>query len=208
MAWCEQAERVDFVFGLARNSRLVEAIDEHLEQAKRIHETTGHAARVFAELEYKTRNSWSRERRVVAKAEHLDKGSNPRFVVTSLSSEQWPARELYEDLYCARGEMENRIKEQQLDMFGDRLSCSAMRANQMRLWLAGAAYVLMSELRRRALAGTDFESARFGTIRLKLFKIGAIVTVSVRRVMFRMSSAYPERANFAAALANLRAAPP
>jgi hypothetical protein len=206
MTWCEN-NNVDYLFGLAGNSRLREKIQVEQRQAKEHHESTQKAARVFGDFTYRTRTSWSRKRRVVAKAEHLDKGANPRFVVTSLSSREWAARELYEELYCARGEMENRIKEQQLDLFGDRLSCSRMPANQTRLWLAGAAYVLMSELRRRALCGTDMARATFGTIRLKLFKIGAVVTVSVRQVVFRMSSAYPWRETFRAALANLRAAP-
>ena len=207
MAWCEKTPGVDYILGLARNERLAGRIVEEMEQARQEHEATGKASRVFAELEYKTRKTWSRARRVVAKAEYLDKGANPRFVVTSLSEEEWRALELYEELYCARGEMENRIKEQQLDLFGDRLSSGEMRANQVRLWLAGAAYVLMSELRRRALGGTELARATFGTIRLKLFKIGAVITVSVRRVLFRMSSAYPWGEIFAAALGNLRGSP-
>jgi hypothetical protein len=146
--------------------------------------------RHYRDFDYRTLNSWSRKRRVVGKAEYLDKGANPRFVVTSLSKQQFPAVELYEKLYCARGEMENRIKEQQLELFADRTSSQTMRANQLRLWFASVAYVLMNELWRVGLAGTQLERAQVGTIRLKLLKIGAVVKISVRRVWLHFSSGY------------------
>ena len=148
---------------------------------------------MFRELRYRTLDSWSRERRVVAKAEHLGEKSNPRFVVTSFSSGRWETRALYEDLYCARGDMENRIKEQQLDMFADRTSAHTMRANQLRLWFSSVAYVLMNLLRHYGLRGTELERAQVGTIRLKLLKLGALVHVSVRRVVLSLSAAAPIR---------------
>ena len=190
MAWC-QANGVDYVLGLARNSRLVAEIAEELAGAEVEHERTGKAARYFKDFLYCTRDSWSRERRVVGKAEHLDKGSNPRFVVTSLTPSAYDARALYEDLYCARGEMENRIKEQQLCLFADRTSTRWMRSNQIRLWLSSLGYVLVSALRRLGLAGTKMARSRCDTIRLKLLKIGASVRVSVRRVLVALASGYP-----------------
>jgi len=190
MGWCE-ASGVDYVLGLARNSRLVAEITEELAIAETKHEETGKAARVFKDFRYCTRDSWTRERRVVGKAEHLDKGSNPRFVVTSLSPEAWDTRALYEDMYCARGEMENRIKEQQLCLFADRTSTRRMRSNQIRLWLSSLGYVLMAALRRLGLAGTKMARSRCDTIRLKLLKIGASVRVSVRRVWVSLASGYP-----------------
>jgi hypothetical protein len=190
MAFCE-ANGVDYVLGLAKNSRLAAEIVEELSAAEAEHERTGHAARRFKDFLYCTRDSWSRERRVVGKAEHLDKGSNPRFVVTSLSPESWDARALYEGLYCARGEMENRIKEQQLCLFADRTSTRWMRSNQIRLWLSSLGYVLMAALRRLGLAGTPMARSRCDTIRLKLLKIGASVRVSVRRVLVALASGYP-----------------
>ena len=150
MSWCEH-NGVDYVFGLAKNARLQRILGRELQEAKVQFEATGQAARVFKEFTYQTRKSWSRERRVVGKAEHLAKGSNPRFVVTSLSAEELDARSLYEDLYCARGEMENRIKEQQLCLFADRTSCATMRANQLRLWLSSVAYTLLAALRQFGL---------------------------------------------------------
>jgi hypothetical protein len=190
MAWCE-ANGVDYVLGLARNSRLAAEIAEELVAAKTEWERTGRASRLFKDFRYCTRDSWSRRRRVVGKAEHLDKGSNPRFVVTSLSLKAWSARALYEDLYCARGEMENRIKEQQLYLFADRTSTRWMRSNQIRLWLSSLGYVLVSALRRLGLAGTKMARSRCDTIRLKLLKIGASVRVSVRRVWVSLASGYP-----------------
>ena len=174
MAWCE-ANGVDYVFGLARNERLVGAIAEELAAAEAESLAQGGPARRFADFAWRTLDSWSRARRVVAKAEHLPKGPNPRFVVTSLGAAEIDARTLYEDVYCARGEVENRIKEQQLDLFADRTSAATMRANQLRLWFASFAYVLLEALRRIGLRHTQFATATCGTIRLKLLKIGAQV---------------------------------
>lgn len=195
MAWCE-THQVDYVFGLARNQRLGKIIGAQMHQAHILHQSTGQAARVFAEFSYQTRKSWSRPRRVVAKAECLDKGENPRFVVTSLTAEQWAARDLYEKFYCARGEMENRIKEQ-MCLFADRLSTDEMQGNQLRLYFSALAYTLMEALRRLGLKGTEWAQAQVHTIRLKLFKIGAIVRISVRRVLLQLSSAYPWKDLFA-----------
>jgi hypothetical protein len=205
MGWCEE-NRVDYVFGLARNSRLVRSIGAELQAAAAESSATQRPARRFKELVYRTRKSWSRPRRVVAKAEHTGDKANPRFVVTSLSIEEYPARGLYEDLYCARGEMENRIKEAQLSLFADRLSAETFRANQLRLWLSSAAYVLMHALRRIGLAGTELARACAHTIRLRLLKIGAVVRVSVRRVKLAMSASCPNQREFIAAFSNLSAA--
>jgi len=205
MSWCEQ-HAVDYVFGLARNSRLERAIGAELQAAAQESGATHRPARRFKELVYSTRKSWSRPRRVVGKAEQTGDKANPRFVVTSLSMQDFPARALYENLYCARGEMENRIKEAQLDLFADRLSTATFRANQLRLWLASAAYVLMHTLRRVGLAGTALARACANTIRLRLLKIGAVVTVSVRRVKLAMSSACPNQREFIAAFHALGAA--
>jgi hypothetical protein len=190
MDWCE-AHNVHYVLGLARNSRLVRRLGPALREAREGYDLTGHGYRVFRELEYRTRSSWSCSRRVVGKAEHLAKGPNPRFVVTNLPAERWPAKELYESLYCARGNMENRIKEQQLYLFADRTSCHAFSANQMRLWLSSVAYLFFVELRRTALAGTDLATAQVSTIRLKLLKVAVTVSVSVRRIVLRLTKAYP-----------------
>lgn len=202
MAWCE-ANNVHYVFGLARNARLEAEIEGELAEAERRAAKSGKAERIFKEFQYKTRESWSCERRVVAKAEHLSKGPNPRFIVTSLTSKRVQARELYEKIYCARGEMENRIKECQLDLFADRTSTAAFKANQLRLWFASLAYVLVTALRRLALEGTELENATAGTIRLKLLKLGALVTVSVRRIKIAIASACPLKQVFAAAQARL-----
>ena len=177
-------------------------------EAKKEFEATGRAARVFGDFQYQTLESWSRERRVVGKAEHLEKGANPRFVVTSLSREEYPAQTLYEDHYCARGEMENRIKEQQLELFADRTSTHYLKSNQVRLWLSSVAYVLMNEMRRLGLAGTEMEQAQCGTIRLKLLKIGAQVQVTVRRVVVRLASSYPFQELFLAIYRRLRGMEP
>jgi hypothetical protein len=184
MAWCED-NGVDFVFGLARNERLQQMIATDLELVRTVsqEERDGAPTRAYRELRYQTRDSWTRERRVVAKAEWLGDKNNPRFVVTSLSEEAHPAQALYEELYCARGDMENRIKEQQLDLFADRTSAHTLRANQLRLWFASVAYVLLNLLRHFGLKGTDLERAQAGTLRLKLLKVAAIVRVSVRRVV-------------------------
>ena len=206
MAWCE-AHEVDFLFGLARNQRLQKILTPQMEEAKRQFDQTGEPARVFADFSYQTLKSWSHARRVVGKAEHLAKGENPRFVVTSIDADQIDARTLYEDQYCARGEMENRIKEQQLALFADRTSTTEMRSNQLRLWFSSMAYALMQALRRLALAGTPLACAQCDTIRLKLLKIGATVRVSVRRVWFSLSESYPFRQVFEQALAHLAAVP-
>ena len=249
MSWCE-ANDVGYVFGLAKNDRLNAELAGDLAAAAEESAKTGKPARRFWDFTYRTRDSWSRERRVVGKAEWITptqaeasantsdisavsndatqcekkkgkKGKkakrkarataapeapgrgNPRFIVTSAGKETHEARALYEDFYCARGEMENRIKECQLDLFADRTSCATMRANQLRLWLASFAYVLVSGLRRLCLSGTKFANATCGTIRLKLLKIGAQVRVSVRRVLFSMASAFPYVHEFAAADAAL-----
>ena len=205
MAFCE-ANGVDYVLGLAKNSRLGAEIAEELGVAEAQWERTGQASRVFKDFRYRTRSSWSRERRVVGKAEHLDKGSNPRFVVTSLASTSCDAQALYEDLYCARGEMENRIKEQQLCLFADRTSTRWMRSNQIRLWLSSLGYVLVSALRRLGLSGTPMARSRCDTIRLRLLKIGASVRVSVRRVWVSLASGYPLQALFHRIFRRLEAA--
>jgi len=202
MAWCEQ-NQVDYVFGLARNSRLQRKITPQLQKAKPALETTGKAARVFADFPYRTRKSWSRSRRVVAKAEYLEKGENPRFLVTSLPVESWAAAPLYEKTYCGRGEMENRIKEQ-LSLFADRMSTESMRANQLRLYFSSLAYVLVHALRRRGLAGTEWAQAQVHTIRLRLLKIAAEVRLSVRRIRVSFSHAYPWKNIFATAWVALR----
>jgi len=205
MAWCEQ-NAVDYVLGLARNTRLTRAIGAQLRRAALESAHTGRPARQFRDFRYRTRKSWSRRRRVVGKAEQTGDKSNPRFVVTSLSTEQWPMQRLYEQLYCARGECENRIKEAQLDLFADRLSTATFRANQLRLWFASAAYVLMHALRRIGLQGTILASACAHTQRLALLKIGAAVSVSVRRVKLALSSACPHQREFIAAFHALSAA--
>jgi Transposase DDE domain group 1 len=205
MGWCEQ-NAVDYVFGLAKNVRLVRSIGAELQAAAVESRATQRPARRFKELVYRTRKSWCRPRRVVAKAEQTGDKANPRFIVTSLSTSAWPARELYEDFYCARGECENRIKEAQLDLFADRLSAATFRANQLRLWLASAAYVLMHALRRIGLKNTALARACANTIRLRLLKIGAVVRVSVRRVKLAMSEACPNQREFVAAFHALSAA--
>lgn len=206
MAWCEE-NSVDFVFGLARNARLQRALGGELVQARELFEKSGKAARVFKDFTYRTRKSWSRQRRVIGKAEHLEMGANPRFLVTSLDGEQWAAQVLYEKLYCARGEMENRIKEQQLCLFADRTSTHFEASNQVRLWLSSVAYILLNELRRLGLAGTELAHARCDTIRNKLLKIGAQVRVTVRRVRVHLSSSYPYAALFHQIVGHLRAGP-
>jgi hypothetical protein len=205
MAWCE-ANRVDFVFGLARNARLVEEIFIGLAWAEEEAIRTGQSARRFRDFRWSTLESWSRRRRVVGKAEWTRGEANPRFIVPSLTPRECGARTLYERIYCARGGMENRIKECQLDMFADRTSAATMRANQLRLWFAAMAYVLLCALRRIGLAHTQFAEATCGTIRLGLLKIGALVRATVRRIRFAMASADPYQADFALAHARLTAA--
>jgi hypothetical protein len=202
MSWCEGNE-VDYVFGFARNDRLQKRLEPQMEEAAAEHAKTNKPARVFTEFPYRTRDSWSAERRVVAKAEQLEGKKNPRFVVTSLPSEQWPARKLYEEFYCVRGDMENRIKEQ-LSLFSERMSTATMRANQLRLYLSSMAYVLVQSLRRLGLKGTEMARAQVNTIRLRLLKIGAEVRISVRRVLLSMTSAYPHQALFQTVWSNLR----
>jgi hypothetical protein len=196
IGWCEAQEEVHYVVGMARNARLRRIIEKPMRKAKRLQRETGAAARVFTEFQHTTTTgSWSRRRRVVAKCEQLEDKENPRYVVTSLSTRDWPARALYEDLYCARGEMENRIKEQ-MSLFAERVSAGTMRANQLRLYLSTIAYVLMHGLRRLALVGTEFAKAQVNTIRLKLLKIAAQVRVSARKVWISMASSYPYQALF------------
>ena len=205
MTWCED-HRVDYVFGLARNERLEKRIAQALDEARQASQATGKPARVFRDFLWSTRDSWSRRRRVIGKAEWTRGEANPRFVVTSLKPDRWPARTLYEELYCARGDMENRIKECQLDLYADRTSAATMRANQLRLWFASFAYVLMCALRRIGLAHTRLATATCGTIRTKLLKIGAQVRVSVRRVKVAMATACPYANEFALVYARIRAA--
>ena len=194
MAWCE-ANKVDYVLGLARNERLLAEIAEALEQAAAEHERTGKAARRFVELEYQTRTSWRRARRVVAKAEQIEGKQNPRFVVTSLDRKRYAARRLYEQIYCARGEMENRIKEQ-LSLFADRMSTQTIRANQMRLYFSSLAYTLMLGLRRLGLEGTAWARLQTETLRRQLLKVGTQVRVTARRVWLSLAESWPWRALF------------
>ena len=210
MAWCE-ANKVDYVFGLACNARLEARLGEALAEARRLSETEGgKRTRVFRDFLWSTKDSWSRRRRVIGKAEWSRSEANPRFLVTSLKPDAWSAKPLYEDLYCKRGEMENRIKEAQGDLFADRTSATMMRANQLRLWFASMAYVLLCALRRIGLAHTQFAAATCGTIRLKLLKIGALVKISVRRVKIAFASACPSAPEWrlaAARLAHARGSP-
>lgn len=203
MTWCED-NGVDYVLGLPKNKKLVREIEKQRKKAKKKYWKTGQVARYFRDFRYRTLKTWSRTRRVVGKAEQLDKGENPRFVATSLSKKEIGAQELYEDLYCARGDMENRIKEQQLCLFADRTSSSVFFANQLRLWLSSVAYLLLSELRRVGLKDTELARAQCSTIRNKLLKIGATISLSVRRVWLKCASGYPYQRLFATVLANLQ----
>jgi hypothetical protein len=207
MSYCEQHEKVDYVLGLAKNSRLSQQIEAEMAQAKQLQQESGQAARVFKDFRYRTRRSWSCERRVVGKAEYLAKGENPRFIVTSITSEEKDARTLYEDFYCARGDMENRIKEQQLGLFADRTSTAWMRSNQLRLYFSSFAYILMQRLRRLGLQGTELAQAQCDTIRLKLFKIGAQIEVTVRKVWISFSESYPYLGLFQRVFARLQQIP-
>jgi len=205
MKWCEE-NGVLYAFGFARNPRLRRLIEPQMQQAAQIHQQTGEPARVFTEFSYETTTgSWSRSRRVVAKAEQIEGKENPRFVVTNLSAEEWPAQRLYEDLYCERGEMENRIKEQ-LSLFAGRVSAETVRANQLRVYFAAMAYVLMHGLRRLGLKGTELERAQATTIRLRLLKIGAQIRITVRKVWLSMASSYPLQRLFGQVHQNLRLA--
>jgi hypothetical protein len=205
MAWCEN-NSVDYLFGLAKNRRLVAEIESELAAAQEQSQKTQKPARRFKDFTWRTRNSWSCARRIVAKAEWTGGKANPRFVVTSLTREEHEAHHLYEEVYCARGEMENRIKECQLDLYADRTSAHTMRANQLRLWFASMGYVLICALRRIGLQHTQFARASCGMIRLKLLKIGALVRTSVRRIKLAMPSAFPYQAEYSAAHAALSAA--
>ena len=206
MSWCE-AQQVDFVFGLARNKRLRRIIGAGMQKAQRQWQDTGEAARVFVEFPYQPRKrkqgGWDRERRVVAKAEQIAGKENPRYVVTSLRSVDWAGQALYEELYCARGNMENRIKEQ-FSLFADRVSAETMRANQLRLSLSAMAYVLVSGLRRLGLRATELAQAQVSTIREKLLKIGAQIRVTVRKVWVSMASSYPWQGLYQQVWTNLR----
>jgi hypothetical protein len=190
MRWCEM-NRVDFVFGLARNARLVEEIAVELANAEEESRRTGQPARRFKDFRYATLDSWSRRRRVIGKAEWTQGEANPRFIVTSLKKAETNGRLLYEKVYCARGDMENRIKECQGDLFADRTSTATMRANQLRLWLASFAYALICAVRRVGLAHTQFAQATCGTIRLKLLKLAGLVRITARRIKFALASAHP-----------------
>ena len=205
MAWCE-AEGVDYLLGLAKNERLQAAIQDAMQQAEALYRQSGQASRVFHEFLYQTRESWSRARRVVATAEYLEKGENPRFIVTSLGPELWPAQPLYEEHYCARGDMENRIKEQ-LMLFSDRTSTAYLRSNQLRLYFSSVAYVVLQRLRRLGLQGTEFARAQCATIRLKLLKIGALIRVTVRKVWVALAGGYPYAELFRQIHAKLSALP-
>ena len=206
MSWFE-IQGVEFVFGLARNQKLRKIIGAQMHEATQQWQQSGQSARVFSEFDYQAKKTkkggWDGERRVVAKAEQIEGKENPRYLVTSLGKEAWPAQNLYEQLYCARGEMENRIKEQ-LSLFSDRLSTETLRANQLRLYFSSLAYVLLEALRRLGLTGTEWAEAQVDTIRLKLLKIAAQVRISARRIWIRYSSAYPWQNVFAAAYTALR----
>jgi hypothetical protein len=202
MQWCE-TQGVDYLFGLAKNARLLRILGKEMQEAKEAFALAQTASRRFKDFDYRTHKSWGRSRRVVGKAEHLAKGPNPRFVVTSLSATDYPAQPLYEHGYCGRGDMENRIKEQQLFLFAYRTSCATMRANQIRLMLSAVAYVVLRALREFGLAQTELAQAQCDTIRLKLLKIGAIVRISVRRVYLSLSESYPFQAIFVQVCQNL-----
>ena len=205
MDWCE-ANKIGYIFGLARNARLEKKLAPALEEACLASRASGKPDRVFRDFLWSTKDSWTRRRRVIGKAEWTLKGANPRFIVTSLKPKDWKAKDLYEDLYCARGDMENRIKECQLDLYADRTSANTMRADQLRLWFTSFAYVLICALRRIGLAHTALASATCGTIRLKLLKIGAQIRVSVRRIKIAMASACPNAHEFTLAHARICAA--
>lgn len=206
LSWCE-AHSVGYVLGLARNERLSRELDREMAEAKAAYEKTGKAARLYRDFPYRTLESWSCERRVIGKAEYLPDKANPRFVVTNLPKSSGNAQHLYEKLYCARGEMENRIKEQQLGLFADRTSTETMRGNQLRLYFSSFAYVLMHGLRRLGLAGTQHAKAQCTTIRVKLLKIGARIRITVRKVWLSFSEAYPYTSDVAQILANIRRYP-
>jgi Transposase DDE domain group 1 len=206
MVWCEDND-VDFILGLARNIRLEKELGEELALAHALYQCSGNASRVFKDFCYKTRDTWRWQRRVVGKAEHLCKGANPRFIVTSFTSTEYEAQELYEKMYCARGDMENRIKEQQLMLFADRTSTQKMHSNQIRLYFSSVAYVLIQALRRLGLAGTEMAKAQCDTIRLRLFKIGAKIRITVRKVWISFAEGYPFKKVFDQAFDNITKIP-
>ena len=207
MRWCEENDAF-YVFGIARNSRLLKRIFKELKKARKRYFEQKKPQRIFKDFTYRTLKSWSRRRRVIGKAEYLAKGANPRFVVTNLPREVIEAQKLYEQVYCARGDMENRIKEQQLYLFADRTSSATMKANQLRLYFSSLTYVLMNELRTQGLQGTELAQAQCHTIRLKLFKIGARVHISVRRIVVSMATGYPYQNTFFQIMKNLKLAYP
>jgi len=207
LRWCED-NGVDYVIGLAKNPCLIRAIETELDEAKRRHADSGKPERVFRDFSYRTRSSWSTSRRVIGKAEHLSRGRNPRFIVTSLSSDRIDGQTLYEQVYCARGDMENRIKEQQMDLFADRTSTHGMHSNQLRLYLSSFAYILLQSLRRIGLKGTVLDKAQCGSIRLKLLKIGALIRVTTRKVWIACSESYPYADLFTQVLEQLQRPPP
>ena len=198
LRWCER-NAVKYVIGMGKNKVLLCLAEPYICKAKTAFDHTQEKQRIFGEIQYGAK-SWGQERRIIVKAEHLEKGSNTRFVVTTLDDE---AQSLYDDWYCARGDMENRIKEQKLDMFSDRTSCHKWWSNQLRILLSGIAYSLVSYIRSAALKGSQFAKAQVGTIRLKLLKIGTVVIRSTRRIRFLMPSAYPYQEDFLTALARL-----
>jgi Transposase DDE domain group 1 len=202
MSWCE-ANQVEYLFGFARNERLRKIIEPQMQAAAAVYQRTGRAARVFTEFAYQTHDSWSRPRRVVAKAEQIEGKENPRYVVTSLGADRWPPQRLYEELYCARGDMENRIKEQ-YSLFAGRVSAATLRANQLRLYLSAVAYVLLTALRRLALAGTAWARSQCHTIRLELLRMGAQVRITARKVWISITSSYPHMRIFERAYEQLR----
>ena len=203
MSWCE-VHGVGYVLGLAKNSRLLPMIERELDQAKRLQAASRKPERIFKDLRYQTLQTWSCERRVVAKAEHIDGKANPRFVVTSIDKQEIEASQVYEGIYCARGDMENRIKEQQMGLFADRTSSHTLLANQLRLWFSSFAYALLQRVRSVGLRGTELARAQAWTIRQRLFKMGAVVAFSVRRVSFSISGAQPLQSCFAECLRQLR----
>jgi hypothetical protein len=207
MSWCEE-NGIFYLFGTSKNSRLLVRIEKELERAKRMYLNSWEPQRIFKDFVYQTLDSWSRRRRVVGKAEYLAKGTNPRFVVTNIPRDEIAARELYEEVYCARGDMENRIKENQLYLFADRTSSARMRANQLRMYFSSLAYVVLNEFRNRVLERTEFTKAQCHTIRLKFLKIGAQVRVSVRRISVILASGYPYQKTFYQIMKNLKRAYP
>ena len=206
LSWCEDND-VHFIIGIGKNNRLNLEIEEELALAKALYQCSGKASRVFKDFCYKTLKSWRWQRRVIGKAEHLAKGANPRFVVTSFTAKECNGQELYEKVYCGRGDMENRIKEQQLMLFADRTSTSKMHSNQVRLYFSSIAYILVQALRRLGLAGTEMAKAQCDTIRLKLFKIGARIRITVRKVWIAYAGGYPYKGLFAHIVRNIMKIP-